>query len=127
MHWHSRTPEHSGGENGAGHARFDASLGPRRCTSARAIRCDQDLGCYRFRARFLLFFAGTEGVASVRMQTRICELRWRHRNSLETLWKLERPLKPLSGETPLANPTSSSAPSGWTEKIPMAPATQFKV
>jgi hypothetical protein len=43
-----------------------------------------------FGARFLLFFAGTEGAASVRMQTRICELRWRHRNSLETLWKLER-------------------------------------
>jgi hypothetical protein len=29
-----------------------------------------------FGARFLLFFAGTEGAASVRMQTRICELRW---------------------------------------------------
>ena len=43
-----------------------------------------------FGARFLLFFAGTEGVGSVRMQTRICELRWRHRNSLETLWRLER-------------------------------------
>src|SRR5438270_10827976 len=37
------------------------------------------------------------------------------------------PLKPLSGETPLADPTLRSVPSFWTAKIPMAPATEFKV